>query len=340
MTRLPSIARGLGIDRRGIALAVCLLCAPVARAAPEYTFHEIVIPGGTMAGVSDINNHGMVSGAIYADGGSLGFVYSFPAGTSALYSAGSATWPGSINDRGDVVGSYSEDSGATWTSFSRAADGTTTSLPHPFLPGASWYLWGGNNAGSTVGSIWDTSRSTWVGVIQTGGVYRTVTLGKPEEHLMGINDSGWFVGYYHNPGVHYDGCAWIFRPDGTLATELMWDPDRPLDNEMHAYDINNNNVVVGTVFRMRDSITQGWIREADGSVFPISFPGSEDTRVLGINDSGDIVGRYVGHDSQWHYFVGTPVPEPGTAVLLLAGLVAARRFGLRRTGRRGHDARP
>ncbi len=154
MTRLPSIARGMGTVRRRIALAVCLFCAPVARAAPEYTFHEIVIPGGTVWGAMDINNEGLVSGSAVIGGVDYGFIYSISTGTSATYSAGAWTSPG------------------------------------------------------------------------------------------------------------------------------------------------------------------------------------------GINDAGEIVGRYEDDAHSWHTFVGTPVPEPGTAVLLLAGLVAARRFGLRRTGRHGHDARP
>jgi hypothetical protein len=321
-------------------LAVCLLSAPISRAAPEYTFYEIVIPGGSVWGAMGINNLGLVSGSALIGGLDCGFVYSVPAGTSAIYAAGTWNSPGGINDAGQIVGAVSENSGATWTAFTRAADGTTTILDHPFTPGASWDLIGVNESGDTVGSIWDTSRSAWAGVIQTGGVYRTVSLGEPEEHLTGINDAGGYVGYSRDPVNPYDGHAWIFRPDGALEADLLWDPAHPLDNEMRAYDINNSDVVVGTVFRVHDAINQGWIREADGDIFAISYPGSANTWVTGINDAGEIVGRYEDSAHSWHTFVGTPVPEPGTAALLLAGLGVMRIFRLRRTGRCGDDARP
>jgi hypothetical protein len=323
-----------------MALALCLLGAPIARAAPEYTFHEITIPGGIAWSAMGINNRGLVSGSILIGGEDYGFIYSIPAGTAAVYAAGTSTWTGSLNDRGDVVGVFSENYGGKVSAFLRSSDGTMTLPDHPFTPGASWELWGINEEGDAAGSVWDTARSAWAGVIQTGGVYRTVSLGKPEEHLMGINDLGWYVGYYRDPVNHYDGHAWIFRSDGTLEADLMWDPARPLDSEMRAHDINNNNVVVGTVFRVRESMTHGWIREADGDIFEIAYPGSFDTWVTGINDAGEIVGRYADSEYNWRAFVGVPVPEPGTAALLLAGLGATRIFRLRRRARCGDDARP
>ncbi len=321
------------------AAAGLFLCTGTL-AAPEFTFQEIIIPDGTVVGVSDINNDGLISGTVYTGSEYLGYVYSFSAHTSAVYSADGWTSPGGLNDAGTTVGSRSQNSGATWSAFVRTADGTTEYPDHPLTSGANWDLWGINNAEDTVGTLWDASQSAWIGVIQTGGVYRTVTLGKPEEHLTGINDLGWFVGYYRDPVNHYDGCAWIFRPDGTLDAELMWDADHPLDNEMRAYDINNSNVVVGTVFRISDAINQGWIREPDGTVSAISYPGSLNTWVLGINDAGEIVGRYEDSEYQWHGFVGIPIPEPGTLALLWAGLATARIFRLRRRAAHGHDVQP
>jgi hypothetical protein len=182
-------------------LAVCLLSVPISGAAPEYTFHEIAIPGGIAWSAMGINNQGLVSGSTLIGGEDYGFIYSIPAGTAAVYAAGTATWTGSLNDRGDVVGVFSENYGATVFAYVRSSDGTMTLPDHPFTPGVSWELWG-------------------------------------------------------------------------------------------------------------------------------------------INDAGVIVGRYADVEYNWRAFVGVPVPEPGTAVLLLAGLGAARMFGLRRRGRCGDDARP
>jgi hypothetical protein len=72
----------------------------------------------------------------------------------------------------------------------------------------------------------------------------------------------------------------------------------------------------------------------------IAIPGGIAWSAMGINDAGVIVGRHADVEYNWRAFVGVPVPEPGTAVLLLAGLGAARMFGLRRRGRCGDDARP
>lgn len=332
--------RSLGLHRFQILVAGVLIQAATGYAAPEFTFHEITIPSGLVESARDINIHGLVSGTVFIDGVSKGYIYSMAANTSLIYSVGAETLGYSINDLGAVVGSSSDNNGTTWTAYLRETDGTTAVLDHPFTPGASWGLIGLNNLGDTVGAAWDPARFTWVGVIQTGGVVRAVTLGEPEGHLTGINDLGWFVGYRRDPVVHFDGRAWIFRPDGALDAELIWDAANPLDNEMRAYDINNGNEVVGTVFRIHDGINQGWIRETDGDIHAISYPGSNDTWVEGINDAGDIAGRYADSEYRWHSFVGIrTIPEPGTTALLLAGFAMARIFRLRRKARCGDDAR-
>src|SRR5690349_1156607 len=54
-----------------------------------------------------------------------------------------------------------------------------------------------------------------------------------------------------------------------------------------ANGINNNNVIVGSFFDATSSV-HGFIYN-NGTYTQIDYPGSTETEVLGINDSGDIV---------------------------------------------------
>ena len=75
-------------------------------------------------------------------------------------------------------------------------------------------------------------------------------------------------------------------------------------------------------------LTHGFLLDTSGSFTTIDVPGSTSTGVFGINNSGQIVGRYV-DSTGVHGFLATPVPEPRT-LLLLAGCLIGLAMALRR----------
>ena len=72
-----------------------------------------------------------------------------------------------------------------------------------------------------------------------------------------------------------------------------------------------------------------------GGVFT-SFdpPGSASTTINGLNDKGDIVGFYTNPTTDTvDGFVGTPVPEPSTWAMMLAGFAGLGFLGYRKARR-------
>src|SRR5262249_10270058 len=67
-------------------------------------------------------------------------------------------------------------------------------------------------------------------------------------------------------------------------------------------------------------------RHSSGTFTTLSVPGSSQAEAFGINDAGDIVGRYI----------PLGVPEPATWSMLLLGFVVLG-FAFRRSRRRGRN---
>jgi uncharacterized membrane protein len=88
-------------------------------------------------------------------------------------------------------------------------------------------------------------------------------------------------------------------------------------------DVNNSGLVVGTSWQSNTGPGDSFVYElASGEMDFIAFPGAALTSVSGINDRGQIVGSYYTGDDEFNQFgfLATPVPEPATFALVLAGL--------------------
>jgi probable HAF family extracellular repeat protein len=127
-----------------------------------------------------------------------------------------------------------------------------------------------------------------------------------------------------------------------VGSDILSQPGSPSLRVGFTYDINtgarNDTAIAGyfrTAFRgINDSGTlAGWLQQVDasGALVTVGFagttsaydviavPGATDTFAQSINNAGVVSGYYTVGDQSFG-FLATPVPEPQTALLILAGL--------------------
>ena len=106
------------------------------------------------------------------------------------------TYPDAINDRGQIVGSFVDTSGAVHGFVKDGEDYTTIDLPGA----TATYVWGINNSGAIVGP-WHNLSGWAEGYVRTGdGVFAVVDFpGALETYVVGINDRGDICGFWADP---------------------------------------------------------------------------------------------------------------------------------------------
>jgi uncharacterized membrane protein len=188
-----------------------------------------------------------------------------------------------INDRGQVAGAAFSSAGIVAILLD-SNDGSATTLSS--LGGDYSKGFGINNAGqiagfSTAASSVTNHAAVWSGLAPDD---LGVPLGSTSE-AVGINDFGKVVGSSGSFNPYNEG---LLGPgQAGLATAFLWDSGTAVN-----------------LFQASDAALQGW---------------SNLTVAYAINDVGQIVGEGLinGH---LHGFLLTPVPEPGTYVLIAVGI--------------------
>lgn len=218
-----------------------------------------------------------------------------------------------INDCGQTVGaSYTDAPDSPGLhgfllvkgAFTRI-DGLACSVPNS--PDPQTLVYGINNLGQAVGTS-NPCGSESHGILWVDGILTTFDIpGSPLTEFHGINDRGQIVGYHTDAG----GIPHGFLLSDDTITDLI-DPnsaDVPIPS-----GINNRGDIVGS------QGTHGFLF-SEGLFTSIEVPGSRFTDVRGINNHGQIVGFYLGVDSQYHLFVYTagqfaeiPLPEGSSPI--------------------------
>lgn len=291
----------------------------------------------------DVNGAGNVTGrATGGPGGSNYGVYHDGNGWQLAGWVGGTRGNGfGINESNQMVGNMRLPSGDFSRAFVWSPGGGTVQLPtiHPDDPNNSVPAYGGfeggsyatgiNNTGVVVGSsgISDTHGSDrafrWT---STGGM---VNLGTPasqglpgltnftQSYAQNLNDAGLIVGAADRGSGLTRAVYWdvngVIHDIGTLGGNSGW-----------AYAVNENNVIVGfssngIANRAFGFVPGGSITDLNTLLDP-SAAGWVITRAYDINNSGVIVGEGV-FNGLTQAVVLTPIPEPGCAMILTAGLV-------------------
>jgi PEP-CTERM motif len=321
-----------GAVARCLLIAVPLAISPAAHAAYNLTF--VTDPTGTgVINLLGINNSGTIAGF---DNGvtNAGFTLTLPANFTVVNfpSALAANPPvvssqvTGINAAGDLSGLYVDNSGNTH-GFTRIG-GTFTTVDDPASTVFNQAL-GINNSNKTVGYFAPTATGTPgdIAYSQTGGVFTNINALLPanfNSQAVGINSTAtpWIVGFYQ-PDAGLTTSFGFVDEGGTIQTV---DPFGSTFTQ--ALGVNDLGEIVG--FYTNGTGQHGYI-DNNGVFTSFDPPGSASTTINGINDKGDIVGFYTNPATDTvDGFVGTPVPEPSTWAMMLAGFAGLGFLGYRK----------
>lgn len=290
---------------------LALLVPAVAAAATHYDIETIDRPGAAYTSFWDINNAGLVTGHSLKPGAHIqtGFVYDSHTGvfTDVLGPSGAVgSSTTGISDAGAIVGNYwtsywTSVQSPTWHSFiyelGAYTEFSVAGASDTVLRGISpdnRYLSGyyTNATGSLFGFIFDRQASL------------LIDLG-PDVLVQGINGHDVAAGSDGFQPFLYD-IASAVRTDYTPATGRYRDVN--IGGIIAGFDVSGyNKAIVGV----------------PGGMLTVLEPaGSIDSIAYGINDAGTVVGFYDDDLGATRAFIATVVPEPGTGVLAVLGLVA------------------
>lgn len=218
-----------------------------------------------------------------------------------------------IDNAGEIVGVYG-DSSSNYNSFNSAppygsftpdnlpdaTDGTymnsiasaatmTYQAGYVYAPHSETGIWGVIN-----------DNGTWSLLQKHSGEGKTCIV----MELMGVNESGYAVGYYENASGNKCLIQAFEMQPGEVYKDLIGAPGTsPI-----ATGINNSGDIVGDT--TVSGIAEGWYKVKGATAVPFTYPGSVGTQALSINASDQIVGSYQDSDGNTHgYLLSNPGPS-------------------------------
>lgn len=282
---------------------------------------------GTLGGATShsfghgINDAGAVAGYSETTGGTRAFVYSNGSMTALGTLGGSTSVGYAINNSGQVTG-YAYYAGDTAGHAFIYSNGGMVGLGA--LGGGHSIGYGINDAGQVTGLAYTSGNAAYHAFVYSNG--SMVDLGTLEDHNFSegsaINASGQVVGTSSITGGGNSSRAFLYANGAMINLGTMG------GIASFGYGINAAGQAVGSVLvgtDYRDRAIHNAFLYSDGEMIDLNTlidPSSGWTLSVAtdINDAGQIVGWGVTSGGQTHAILLTPVPEPETYAMLLAGL--------------------
>ena len=150
-----------------------------------------------------------------------------------------------------------------------------------------------NNKGVVVGQ-WQLANGHQGAWKSEGGVMTDISYpGAAISYATGINDRGVIVGIRHDD-VNSRNQGWILDEGVYTSIGVPSTPERGAVTDTNLDVILNDGTMSG-IYGTSDGIRHGFVMTRAGRVttFDAPVPGVRATVVRGLNDKGDLVGRYV-----------------------------------------------
>jgi len=293
----------------------------LATHAASYLFSSVDIPTSSgqfgFTSLDDINDAGTIVGNFVA--GPVGFVLDAQTQLTdiACPDARQSTAAKSMNKWGEIAGFCLTGDGTH--GFVRDQKGTDTFLD---FPGATLTEAIGLNDDGQVVSDYRDSRGRFHGFFWDAGLFLIFDVPFPDAtatHPTGINNVGQIVGFYVDNNVSAtfpNGHVHGFLYDQGVFSAV----DVPGASETLPMDLNDHGQIVG-VYGDSDTVPHSFLLEAGRfTTVEVPFPGVVFTELAGINNRGQLVGRYlVTHPDDPvnpvfnHGVIATPLPGLATA---------------------------
>jgi hypothetical protein len=300
------------------ALVLLFLIVSGKSSADSFDFSPLPFFGGT-----DLNNTGQIVGTNFsAQTGYTGFIYQNGNLTSFQIPGSSpfSTHAAGINDQGQMVGWYRDQSG---THGFLGVPGAFTPID---VPGqTTTQALAINNAGAITGSYVNAEGSQ--AAFLYNGAFQTILPGLGDQMAAnGINASGEIVGSF----LDSEGTQHGFMMGASGKVTIL---DAPGSFATAALGINDAGMIVGQFATNTDGIfqTHGFLDQGGffSTIDAPDFAALRFTSAQAINNENQIL---LNGSTTSYVATFTPIPEPGSAVLFAAGLAS---FGILLIMRRG-----
>jgi uncharacterized protein (TIGR03437 family) len=176
-----------------------------------------------------------------------------------------------------------------------------------------------NNSGQILGVYQDSSQAFHFLLRSAdGATFTEISVpGASQINATGLNNNGQTTGYYTDAsGTH----SFIRAADGSLTTFDIPPQGGVATQPPLPTAINDKGDLAGTAFS-ESSVEWGFMLSADRKTYTqVQFPGASTTQVSGIDNNGEVVGRFRfgGSFGLWHGFLRKPdgtyriIDAPGT----------------------------